>query len=152
MARLTPILLLVTLSTLGCRSKPTDCSSVKSGTFYYKSRYDGNQFIFIRDLKRQKEIRTSGPDTATLAIRWINDCKYTLTFIATTAGITPEEHRFRNIFVQIDLVTDKYYLFTAAVDSTMSGTVLRDTVWRRPPETWRGDFNHTSVPTPLPVK
>ena len=60
-------------------SKPANCANFKNGKF--KTKVFGSNYFIERSGNMQKEYSIHGKDTAlsTLAVKWLDDCTYTLT-------------------------------------------------------------------------
>jgi hypothetical protein len=109
-----------------------DCSQFKTGNFLYHFR--GQQGVFFFSISRndsvQTEINQKTGDTTTLAVTWVDKCKYELQIIESTARFSDSIQKIRkSLILRNEIVnwTDKYYVFKSKEDN--SDFVLTDTLW-----------------------
>lgn len=123
-----PITLLGQLKTL-------DCSSIRSGIFYFYPLNSPKKFIITREGLIQKEINIQTSDTSFWKVTWKSDCIFNLKFTRRTQPISDQEKLFltsHNTIIKILSVTKDYYVFKANINLGNTISTLTDTLWIKP--------------------
>ncbi len=127
-------LLFFTVSAIGAMAQIPDAglSSTRKGTFYLYGSASGRQFKILRGDSLQAEIELPASDTSFWKIHWLGDSLFKLTYLSTTAVITPERELHLQetaVFSRTLQVTNDYYIFRGIPDSLQSPYSIVDTMW-----------------------
>jgi predicted extracellular nuclease len=94
------------------KAQDLNCKKFKTGTF--KMTFEGRNGIIKRTATIQEEyLNGSGKPTMTFTIKWLSDCKYTLTPTAATRKDFPDIPKDGTMTVQIIRTTPTSYTYSA---------------------------------------
>lgn len=118
---------------ISCNSSPDakDCRNYRTGKFRIRNDEDGSVTIVTRMHTRQIEVKEGSADTLFMAVRWLNDCKYELSYLAGEAFVPDSLKDFARshpIFVEITRIEKDYYLYSANFKYMDKEMEMKDTV------------------------
>ncbi len=117
---------------LGENISLSDCSKYKRGTFSYHFKNKGKlvYFTFTRADSIQLEKNEQNGNVSKFKIAWIDNCRYTLTFLEGTEVLPKEllDLKKRLIITTVIIGSGKnYYLFKST--GNLDDHILQDTIW-----------------------
>ena len=102
-------LLFLGLCSFSVRAQNTKgCKIVKDGTF--KTKWDGHDYIIMRKGSFQRELYPFKKLNVSFAVKWIDDCTYTLTPNPDVYKAQPETPKGNIVTVKVIKITPKGYL------------------------------------------
>jgi hypothetical protein len=111
-----------------------DCSDLKEGTYFTYPKNTQDHWKSERTGNFQKETNLGTGDTSTWQVKWQNNCRYTMKYIAGGKDLKKEEQDFVHKHVlafEINSVTPDYYIFSEYIDKVEKTPFLVDTMWRK---------------------
>jgi len=112
----------------------SECTSLKSGTFYSYPKNTLEQWKSERTGEYQKETNLVTGDTSLWKVSWQKGCNYTLKYVSGGKDLKKEELAFVKQHVLVFTVnseTEDYYVFSEYVDKVSKTPFLADTMWKR---------------------
>jgi hypothetical protein len=109
-----------------------DCSSIRTGTFYYYPKNTSDSYLDVRDDKYLHETNLNTGDSSLYEIKWSDDCVYTLKYISGNEKMSDDVVEFNKkhkLLFQVSKTSKDYYTFTGYIDKTSNQPVLTDTMW-----------------------
>lgn len=109
-----------------------ECKNLREGLFYYYSKVDNNNSLFVREKNIQKEINRDLGDTTVWKISWKDDCRYVLTYLAGNLVLDEMKKKSADLLtinVKITAVNADYYLYEASNKKNPNTVINSDTLW-----------------------
>lgn len=109
-----------------CSSSPIaeDCRKFRTGKFRIRNDENGSITLVSRTKTRQIEVKEGQADTLYMAVRWLNDCRYELSYLAGNAKDFTRSHP---LTVDITRIEKGYYLYSSQFRDD-ADIVMKDTV------------------------
>lgn len=118
------LFLLFFLTTYNTFAQSSDCSKFKTGDFKYTNP-DFEHFMIVRNDSIQIETDTKSGVIMTGSIKWLSDCKYTLTYTEVNDS-NRESIIGLQFYVDIISTKDNTYKYKAYNDThKMTGEILK---------------------------
>lgn len=99
-SRVLLLLLLAFTTAAQAQTESSSCEKLQAGLFYYYAK-DNFDYAFIREGDMQKEVNLSTGDTTLWAIKWKNDCTYTLKYISGGPYAEPTKAQLSKVVIVV---------------------------------------------------